>query len=104
MRLSSSSAVRRVLVALAVLTVAVGACNLFATDQHEVWVCLNPITGKEDVNTYDANHYVGTVFDPCHCYDPCGPLKSCPIVVEAGPPGPGCDAGAGSDGGDAGGW
>jgi hypothetical protein len=38
---------------------------------------------------------VNGVFDPCHCYDPCGPSKECPIVVDAGPTPPGCDAGDG---------
>jgi hypothetical protein len=61
------------------------------------WICLNPITGKEDGNTYDHNNYANGQPDPCHCYDPCGPAKSCPIVVDAGPLGPGCDAGAGAD-------
>jgi hypothetical protein len=62
---------------------------------QEIWVCLNPATGKVDDAPYDDNHYVNGVFDPCHCYDPCGPEKSCPIVVDAGPPAPGCDAGDG---------
>jgi hypothetical protein len=62
-------------------------------NQHDIWLCLNPVTGKEDSSVYDANHSVNGVFDPCHCYDPCGPEKSCPSVVDAGPPAPGCDAG-----------
>jgi hypothetical protein len=33
--------------------------------------------------------------DPCHCFDPCGPAETCPILVDAGPPGPGCDGGSG---------
>jgi hypothetical protein len=66
------------------------------------WICLNPVTGKEDGSIYDANHYVNGVADPCHCYDPCGPEKTCPIVVDAGPPGPGCEAGAGGGGGGGG--
>jgi hypothetical protein len=67
-----------------------------------VWVCLNPITGKDDLSIYDANHYVGGVFDPCNCYDPCGPQKTCPIVVDAGPAPPGCDVDGGADAGDGG--
>jgi hypothetical protein len=62
-------------------------------DQSTFWLCLNPVTGKEDGAIYDANHVVNGVPDPCHCYDPCGPAKTCPIVVDAGPPGLGCDAG-----------
>jgi hypothetical protein len=64
-------------------------------DQTEVWFCLNPVTGKLDGAPYDATHYVNGVFDPCHCYDPCGPTKSCPIQVDAGPPAPGCNVGDG---------
>ena len=64
-----------------------------------VWICLNPKTGKEDGSIYDPNHYVNGVLDPCHCYDPCGPERSCPIVVDAGPPVSGCDAGTGAGGG-----
>ena len=57
---------------------------------------LDPATGKESNVDYDPNHYVGGVFDPCNCYDPCGPSKACPIVVDAGPPplDAMCDAGA----------
>jgi hypothetical protein len=72
-------------------------------DVTEIWICLNPITGKLDANTYDPNHYVNGVADPCHCYDSCGPQKTCPIVVDAGPLGPGCEAGAGGGGGGGGG-
>jgi hypothetical protein len=57
------------------------------------WVCLSPVTGKLDGNIFDANNYANGEPDPCHCYDPCGPAQTCPIVVDAGPPGPGCDAG-----------
>src|SRR5579871_5897778 len=71
-------------------------------NQTEVWFCLNPETGTETNAPYDANHYVMGVFDPCHCYDPCGPQKTCPITVDAGPPPPGCDGGTG-DGGTGGG-
>jgi hypothetical protein len=79
----------------AVLGVAAGC----GPNQNVFWVCLNPVTGKDDGSIYDANHYVNGVADPCHCYDPCGPEKSCPIVVDAGPAAPGCDAGASSDAG-----
>jgi len=62
---------------------------------EEIWFCLNPVTGKEDNTIGDDTHYVNGVFDPCHCYDACGPWKECPIVVDAGPSPPGCDAGDG---------
>ena len=65
------------------------------------WICFDPGTGHLGTY-YDANHYVNGVFDPCHCYDPCGPEKSCPIPVDAGTPPSGCDAGD-VDAGDAGG-
>jgi hypothetical protein len=84
-----------VLGAVAGLGVVVGC----GPDVSTFWVCLNPITGKEDGSIYDANHYVGGVADPCHCYDPCGPEKSCPIEVDAGPLPPGCDVDGGADGG-----
>jgi hypothetical protein len=64
--------------------------------QGTSWLCLNPITGKEDVHVYDANNYVNGEPDPCHCYDPCGPAKTCPIEVDAGSPDPGCGADGGS--------
>jgi hypothetical protein len=67
-----------------------------------LWVCFDPGTGHEG-SYYDGNHYVNGVLDPCHCYDPCGPADTCPILIDAGPPGPGCDAGTGGAGvGDAG--
>jgi hypothetical protein len=80
--------------AAAVLGAAVGC----GPDVSMIWVCNNPITGKVDPNAYDASHYVGGVFDPCHCYDPCGETKMCPILVDAGPRPPGCDAGSGTGG------
>src|SRR5262249_7343138 len=64
------------------------------------WICLNPATGKEDGSIYDSTHYVHGEADPCHCYDPCGPSKSCPIVVDAGPPAPDCGAPDAGDGGE----
>src|SRR5262245_42117141 len=83
------------LVALAASGALGGFCG---PDQTVIWLCLNPVTGKEDNSVYDENHYVGGVFDPCHCYDPCGPEKSCPSAVDAGEPGPGCQvADAGDD-------
>jgi hypothetical protein len=81
-------------VALAALMAAVGC----GPEQAVGWICLNPVTGKEDPNTYDPNHAVNGTIDPCHCYDPCGPLKTCPIVVDAGTPPSGCDAGTGTGG------
>jgi hypothetical protein len=91
---------------LAVVLLAVG-CGVFGPNKQELWACLNPDSGKLTGAPYDATHYVNGVFDPCHCYDPCGPEASCPIAVDAGPPGPGCDAGddgaEGAGGGD-GGW
>jgi hypothetical protein len=75
----------------AVLGAAVGC----GPDVQRVWICLNPATGKEDGTIGDATHYVNGVFDPCHCYDPCGPSKECPDVEDAGPLPPGCDAGDG---------
>jgi hypothetical protein len=70
-------------------------------NQTEIWFCLNPQTGLETDAPYDANHYANGVFDPCHCFDPCGPQKTCPISVDAGPPPPdaGCDEGDAGDGG-----
>jgi len=90
-------------VALAVGGLAPVSCGWFGPQQTEIWICLNPVTGKEDSSIYDPNHSVNGVFDPCHCYDPCGPERSCPDVVDAGLLPPGCDAGD-VDGGDAGGW
>jgi hypothetical protein len=73
--------------------------SLCAGDPVELWVCLNPETGKLDNSIGDDNHYVNGVFDPCHCYDPCGPAKTCPDLVDAGPLPPGCPAGDAGDGG-----
>ncbi len=56
-------------------------------DNQVIWLCLNPATGKEDGSIGDDSHYVNGVYDPCHCYDPGGPSKACPIVVDAGPDG-----------------
>ncbi len=93
--------------AVAAAIVAPLAFWMFGTgcgpDQTYIWLCLNPVTGKEDGMIYDSNHYVNGVLDPCHCFDPCGPSNECPIVVlDAGSPSaPGCDAGA-DDAGDGG--
>jgi hypothetical protein len=90
---------RLLTLAAVVVAGALGAVACFGPDVTEIWICLNPVTGKEDSSIYDSNHYVNGVFDPCHCYDPCGPEKSCPDVVDAGPRPPGCDGGGGGDGG-----
>lgn len=93
MRLSAAlrfAAVAAVVAPLAAL--AFGGCG---PNANEVWLCLDPVTGKESNAQYDPNHYVNGVFDPCHCYDPCGPQKTCPDVVDAGPLPPGCPAGDG---------
>jgi hypothetical protein len=90
------------LVHLGAALVALAACAGIAAatgcgpNEYMIWVCLNAVTGKLDVNTYDANNYANGEPDPCHCYDPCGPAKTCPIVVDAGPTAPGCDT---ADGG-----
>ena len=71
--------------------IAAVACGV----QHEIWICINPDTGKLDDAPYDENNYVNGVFDPCHCYDPCGPSKACPSAhIDAGS-GAACDAGDG---------
>jgi hypothetical protein len=62
---------------------------------NDYWVCINPATGREDPSIGDPNHYSNGMLDPCHCYDPCGEAPICPILVDAGPPGPGCDGGDG---------
>ncbi len=64
-----------------------------------VWFCLNPVTGKVDDSIYDAENFVNGEPDPCHCYDPCGPAKTCPIEVDAGTVGPGCSTGDAGNGG-----
>jgi hypothetical protein len=71
-------------------------------DNIVLWTCINPATGKLDPNIYDADHYVNGVLDPCNCYDPCGPEKTCPIVVDAGPLPPGCETGTDGGGGSGG--
>ena len=78
---------------------ALGAFVGCGPEQAVGWICLNATTGKEDPNTYDPNHVVNGMPDPCHCYDLCGPLKTCPIPVDAGPAPPGCEAGGGGSGG-----
>lgn len=86
--------------AIGIAAVALGALATGAgcgPTQHEIWVCLNPATGKEDPSIYDANHYVSGKFDPCHCYDPCGEAETCPILVDAGHLD--CDAGTDDAGG-----
>lgn len=83
-----------VVVLVAFGTFGAVAC-IFGPEETIIWTCLNPETGKLDSSIYDENHIVNGEVDPCHCYDPCGPEKTCPIVVDAGEPGPGCDAGDG---------
>jgi hypothetical protein len=83
---------------VAASSVALGALAACGPNETTGWLCLNPVTGKEDESVYDPNHYVNGVFDPCHCYDPCGPEKSCPSVIDAGPLPRDCDAGAGDGG------
>jgi hypothetical protein len=85
----------RFAVALAAL-VASGTLGAFCgPDQHVLWFCLNPATGKEDETIHDDSHFVNGEPDPCHCYDPCGEADTCPILVDAGPPPLGCEAGDG---------
>ena len=90
-----------VLVALAAVLVALAAVGC-GPDVMNLWICINPATGKLDTSIGDPNHYVDGMADPCHCYDPCGPAPTCPFVVDAGPLPPGCDAGAGGTGADGG--
>lgn len=75
--------------------VALGAAVGCGPNTVEIWVCLNPVTGKPDGKIYDSNNYANGEPDPCHCYDACGPALTCPEVVDAGPLPPGCDAGDG---------
>ena len=58
----------------------------------ELRICLNPETGKIDTSIYDSTNFVNGEPDPCHCYDPCGPAKTCPVEVDAGMVPDGCDA------------
>jgi hypothetical protein len=81
-------------VASSLLAVALASC---ATAYEELWVCNNPVNGKADPTIFDPNHYVNGTADPCHCFDPCGELPQCPILVNDGGPMPGvvcADAGA----------
>ena len=108
-QLPTSRRALRFAVAVALLAPLAAGAGVFGAgvgcgpDQSVSWFCLNPATGKVPGGPYDSTHYVNGVFDPCHCYDPCGELPQCPIVVlDAGSPSaPGCDAG--DDAGDAGG-
>lgn len=79
------------------LAVVLGSCG--PNDLH-TWVCNNPVNGKVDFSIYDANHYVNGVLDPCHCYDPCGELPQCPLLINDGGPAPDA-AGCGDAGADA---
>jgi hypothetical protein len=87
---------RRGLALAALTAAAVFGAGTACVDEIPLWTCLDPTTGKESNVDYDPNHYVGGVLDPCHCFDPCGPSKACPIVVDGGALSPDamCDAGA----------
>jgi hypothetical protein len=100
MRLPSTSRALRFPLMLAAIGAVAGsgAAVGCGPDVTVIWTCINPETGRLDPNTYDPNHYVDGVFDPCHCYDPCGEQKTCPILVDAGPPTPGCDGGGAGGG------
>jgi hypothetical protein len=83
-------------VASTLLAAALGSCG---PNSQELWECNNPVNGKADPSVYDANHYVNGVFDPCHCYDPCGELPQCPLLINDGGPAPDAACGdAGADG------
>lgn len=82
-------------VATTVALVTFGMLGACWNETQVVWQCLNPVTGKETDAPYDDTHYVNGKLDPCHCYDPCGSQKTCPILVDAGTPPPECDAGDG---------
>ncbi len=84
----------------AVVLLAPLACGRYS---QEIWICLDPTTGKLD-EAYKWYDYAAIgpdgLIDPCHCYDPCGSQPQCPILVDAGPPPATCDAGdAGAGGG-----
>ncbi|MFT3775158.1 MAG: hypothetical protein QM820_58165 [Minicystis sp.] len=81
--------------AVVALAAAFGALVGCIPEEHMIWFCLNPVTGKVDDAPYDDHNWANGAPDPCHCYDACGPAKSCPIVVDAGPLPLGCDAGDG---------
>jgi hypothetical protein len=91
----------RFAVALAASAVAagLGAAVGCGSDVTYIWTCLNPATGREDPSIHDVNHFVNGMYDPCHCFDPCGETATCPILVDAGPQPTGCDAGSTGDGG-----
>jgi hypothetical protein len=102
--LAFSRPLRFTLAAAVIIPLASGVLNMgCGPDQTAIWVCFDPGTGHLGTY-YDANHYVNGVFDPCHCYDPCGPADTCSILVDAGPPsGAGCmHDGGGTGGGDGG--
>jgi hypothetical protein len=91
---------RSLLLALLPVVAVFAVANGCGPENTFLWLCFDPGTGHEGAY-YDSTHYVGGVFDPCHCYDPCGPADTCPIGVDAGPPpaDAGCDLGDGGDGG-----
>lgn len=86
-----------VILAASAASVMLGAAGC-GPDRMVIWVCLNPATGKLDNSIHDDTNFVNGEPDPCHCYDACGPQKTCPITVDAGEPALGCDAGAGDGG------
>ncbi len=92
--LAPMSALRFSVAVAAIAAPALGSCSF---GNQPLWSCLDPATGQPIDGPYDATHYVGGVFDPCHCYDPGGPEPQCPIEVDAGPR----DAGSGDAGPDA---
>jgi len=81
LRVSAAGAILAIVAATAGYAIGCGS-------PQEFWACNSAITGKADPNYYDLTHYVNGVFDPCHCYDPTGPLLTCPIAVDAGPDAP----------------
>jgi hypothetical protein len=89
---------RRCLALAALAGSVVAGAGVACVNELPLWVCDNPATGKADVNIGDFNHYTNGVYDPCFCYDPCGPHPECPILVDAGPPPMGAMCDAGKDG------
>lgn len=100
--LTTLRALRFALAAVFLAPLAAGAFTVgCGPNQTDGWICFDPGTGHLGTY-YDTNHYATNgVFDPCHCYDQCGPADTCSIVVDAGPPP--ADAGCMDDGGGDGG-
>jgi hypothetical protein len=100
MRQPTLRALRFALLAVVVCPLAAATFSTgCGPDQSVGWFCFDPGTGHLGTY-YDANHYVNGVFDPCHCYDPCGPADTCSILVDASTPP--VDAGCMEDAGDGG--